>query len=145
MEYQKTINLLDDTANQWSKLRTRDLVEINDGERGAFSNNNIKFKTSNIRSNLWDYSDAYKHVKGTIKGPNTAATAAPVKNTNKKVIFKLCAPFISCITEINNAQLDDAQHIDIVIPMYDLIEYRDVYLKLSESLWQHNRDEYSRQ
>ena len=56
MEYQKIINLLDDTANQSSKLRTRDLVEINDGERGAFSNNNIKFKTSNIRSNLCDYS-----------------------------------------------------------------------------------------
>ena len=56
MEYQKIINLLDDTANQSSKLRTRDLVEINYGKRGAFSNNNIKFKTSNIRSNLCDYS-----------------------------------------------------------------------------------------
>ena len=56
MEYQKIINLLDDTANQSSKLRTRDLVEINDGGRGAFSNKNIKFKTSNIRSKLCDYS-----------------------------------------------------------------------------------------
>ena len=91
---------------------------------------------------MWLECDGYKHVKGTIKGPNTAATAAPVNDTNKKVIFKLCAPFISCITEINNAQLDDAQYIDIVIPMYDLIEYRDVYSRLSESLWQHNRDEY---
>ena len=56
MEYQIIINLLDDTANQSSKLGTRDLVEINDGERGTFSNNNIKFKTSNVKSNLCDYS-----------------------------------------------------------------------------------------
>ena len=55
-----------------------------------------------IRSNLRDYSDAFIHVKATAAVPNTVAAAAPVNNTNKKVIFKNCAPFTNCISEINN-------------------------------------------
>ena len=62
-----------------------------------------------IRSNICDYSDAYILVKGTITVPNTAAEDAAVNNTNKKVIFKNCAPFTNCITEINNIQIDEAQ------------------------------------
>ena len=63
MEYQKLINLLDTTLNQPTKFRTRNLVEINDGSQAAYNvkvnnSNNIKFKTSMIRSNLLDYSDA---------------------------------------------------------------------------------------
>ena len=87
-----------------------------------------------VRSVLFDYSDAYIHFKGTIAVPNTAAAAAPVKNTNKKVIFKNCAPFTNCITEIINTQVDDAHNIDTVMPMYNLIEYSDAYLKTSGSL-----------
>ena len=94
MEQQKIINSLDDTTNHPSKFRTRNWVEINDEKRGSYNNYNIKFKTSVIRSNLCDYSDAYIHVKGTIIVPNTAAADASVNNTNKKVIFKNCAPFI---------------------------------------------------
>ena len=52
-----------------------------------------------------------------------AAQDAFVKNTNKKVIFKNCTPFTSYITNINNAQVDNAEDIDIVMPMYNLIEY----------------------
>ena len=74
------------------------------------------------RSNLCDYHDAYILVKGTITVPNTEAAGAAVNNTNKKVIFKNCIPFTNCITEINNTQVDDAQDIDIVMPMYSLIE-----------------------
>ena len=74
-----------------------------------------------IRSNLCDYSDAYILVKGTITVPSTAAGGAAVNNTNKKLIFKNCASFTGCITEINNTQVDDAQKIDIVMPMYNLI------------------------
>ena len=59
MEYQKIINLLDDTTNQPSKFRTINWVEINDESRGKYDNSHIKFKTSMIRSNLCDYSDAY--------------------------------------------------------------------------------------
>ena len=73
--------------------------------------------------------------------PNTTAAGAEVKNTNKKVIFKTCAPFTDCITEINNTQVDHAQQIDIVMPMYNLIKYSDAYSKKSGSLWQQYRDE----
>ena len=72
-----------------------------------------------IRSSLCDY--ACILVKGTITVPNTAGDAA-VNNTSKKVIFKDCAPFTSCITEINNTQVDNAEDIDIVMPMHNLIE-----------------------
>ena len=58
MEYQKTINLLDGTTNQPSKFRTRNWAEINDKSRGKYDNSSIKFKTSMIRLNLCDYSDA---------------------------------------------------------------------------------------
>ena len=64
-----------------------------------------------------------------------------VNNTNKKVIFKNCAPFTDCITEINNTQVDDAQTFDIIMPMYNVIEYSDAYSKLSRSLWQYYRDQ----
>ena len=64
-----------------------------------------------------------------------------VNNTNKKVIFKNYAPFTDCITEKNNTQVGNAQKIDIVMPMYNLIEYSDVYWKTSGSLWQYYRDE----
>ena len=67
----------------------------------------FKFKISMIRSKLCDYSDAYIHVKTTIKVPNTVATAARVNTTNKKIILKNCAPFINCISRINNTQVDD--------------------------------------
>ena len=92
MEYQKVINLLDDTTNQLSKFRTINLFVINDESRGMYNvSNQTKFKTSMIRSNLCDYSDAYIHVKGTITVLNTE-TAAATNNRNIKVIFKNCGP-----------------------------------------------------
>ena len=71
-----------------------------------------------LRFSLCDYSDAYILVKGNITVNNTAAAA---NNTNKKVIFKNCAPFTNCISKINNTQIDNAEYIDIVMPMYNLI------------------------
>ena len=82
-----------------------------------------------LKSSLCDYSDAYILVKGTISVNNTAAQGAAANNTNKKVIFKNCAPFTNCISEINNTQIDNAKDIDIVMPMYNLIEYSDNYAK----------------
>ena len=73
-----------------------------------------------VRSSLCDYSDAYILVKGNITVNNTAADGAAANNTNKKVIFKNCAPFTNCITKINNSEIDNAQYIHIVIPMYNL-------------------------
>ena len=125
MEYQKIINLLDDTMNQPSKLRTTDWVAVNDESKGKYDNSNIRFKTSMISSNLCDYSDPYILVKGTITVPNMAAAGAAVNNTNKQLLFKRCAPFTDCITKVKNTQVDDAQKIDIVMSMYNLIEYSD--------------------
>ena len=67
-----------------------------------------------LRASLCDYSNTYIFVKVTIIVPNTAVADA-ANNTIKKVIFKNCAPFTSCITGINNTQIDDAQYIDVVI------------------------------
>ena len=67
MEYQKPVNLLDNTSNQPSKFRTKNWVEINDDVRGVYSpNKQIRFKTSMLRSSLCDYSDAYILVRGNI-------------------------------------------------------------------------------
>ena len=118
MEYQKIANLLDNTSNQPSKFRTKNWVEINDEARGTYSpNKQTKFKTSMLRSSLCDYSDAYILVKGNITVNNTAAA----NNTNKKVIFKNCAPFTNCISKINNKDIDNAKYIDILMLMYNLI------------------------
>ena len=73
--------------------------------------------------------------------PNTAAAGMVVNNTNKKIMFKNCALFTDYITEINNTQVDDTQKNNIVMPMYNLIEYSDAYLKTSESLWLYYKDE----
>ena len=93
---------------------------------------------SNLESSLCDYSDVYMLVKGTITVNNTAD--ADANNTNKKVIFKNCAPFTNCIIEINNIQIDNAKDIDIGMPMYNLIEYSDNYSKTSGSFWQYRKD-----
>ena len=141
MEYQKIANLINDKPNQPPKFRTRNLVEINDESRGAYNvNSQIKFKTTMLKSSLCDYNDAYILVKGTITVNNTVAAGVAVNNTNKKVIFKNCAPFTNCIREINNAQIDNAKDIDIVMPMYNLIEYSDNYAKTTGILWQYCKD-----
>ena len=93
-----------------------------------------------LKSSLCDYSDAYILVKGTISVNNTAVADAAANNTNKKVIFENYAPFTNCISEINNTQVDNAKDIDIVMPMYNLIEYSDNYAKTTGSLWQYCKD-----
>ena len=142
MEYQKIAKLIDDnTLNEPSKFRTRNWIEINDESRGAYNDNSqIKFKTTIIKSSLCDYKDAYILVKGTITVNNTSAQGVAANNTNKEVIFKNCGPFTNCISEINNTQIDNAKDIDIVMPMYNLIEYSDNYAKTTGSLWQYCKD-----
>ena len=141
MEYQKIASFLDNASNQPSKFRTKNCVEINDESRGTYSvNRQIDFKTSMLRSSLYDYSDAYILVKGHITANNTVADSAAANNTNKKVIFKSCAQFTYCISKTNNTQVDNAKDIDIVMPMYNLIEYSDNYSKTSGSLWQYCKE-----
>ena len=95
-----------------------------------------------ITSNLCDYSDAYILVSGTItitgEGDNDAEKRADKRT--KGVIFKNCAPFTQCISNINNTEIDHAKYIDIVMLMYNLIEYSDNYSKKLGSLWQYYRD-----
>ena len=93
-----------------------------------------------LKSSLCDYSDAYILVKGTISTNNTAAIGADANNTNRKVIFKNCAPFTNCISEIINTQIGNAKDIDIVMSMYNLIEYINNYAKTTGSLWQYCKD-----
>ena len=93
-----------------------------------------------LKSGLCDFSEAYILVKGNITVNKTAADGAAENNTNKKVIFKNCAPFTNWINKINNTQTDNAEYIDIVMPMYNLIEYSDNYSKTSGSLWQYCKE-----
>ena len=145
MEYQKIANLLDDNkSNQPSKFKTKNWVEINDESRGTYNvNSQIKFKTTMLKSSLCDYSGAYILVKGTITitGAGDDAAARQADERDKGEVFKNCAPFTKCISKINNTQVDNAKDIDIVMPMYNLIEYSDNYAKTSGSLWQYYRDE----
>ena len=136
MKYQKLANLLNDGSSKPYKFRTSNWVQINDEASGTYSHNKqIKFKTSMLRFSLCDYSDAFILGKGNITVNNTAADGAATNNTNKKVIFKNCAPFTNCISKTNNTQVDNAEYIDIVMPMCNLIEYSDNYSKTSGSLW----------
>ena len=134
MEYQKIADLLNDESNKPSKFRTRNWVEINDKSRETYTGNDIKFKTSMLRSNLCDHSDAYILVKGTITitgnvGPPARRTEAQLlvarqaDERDKSVIFKNFAPFTKCISGINNTNIDNGNDIDIVMPKYNLIEY----------------------
>ena len=98
----------------------------------------LKFKISILNSILCNYSDAYKLAKGTIL---IAAQAGDNPNNgNKEVVFKNCAPFTDCISEINNTQIENAKDINVVMPMYNLIEYGKNYSKTSGGLWQYFRD-----
>ena len=96
-----------------------------------------------LRSNLCDYADVYILVKGTIRitGAGDDAAARQADERDKGVIFKNYAPRTKCTSRINNKDIDNAQDIDIVMPMYNLIEYSDNYLKTSGSLWQYYKDQ----
>ena len=96
-----------------------------------------------LKSSLCDYSNAYILVKEriTITGAGDDTAARQADERNKGVIFKNCAPFTNCKSEINNTEIDNAKDVDIVMPIYNLIEYSDNYSKTSGSLWQYYKDE----
>ena len=113
------------------------MIEINDQSRGTYNtNSDIRFKTAMLKSSLCDYSDAYILVNGgiTIPGEGDDAASRHADERNKGVMFKNCAPFNNCKSEINNIEIDNATDIDIVMPMYNLIEYCDNYSKTPGSL-----------
>ena len=139
MEYQKIINFLENTPNQPTKFKINNWVEINDQSRGKYNvDSEIKFKTLMLKSSLCDYSDTYILVSGIITVP---ALAAGRRNNNIQVLFINCAPFTSCINEINSTQINNAKDIDVVMLMYKLIEYSNNYSKTSGILRQYYTDE----
>ena len=95
------------------------------------------------KSSLCDYIDAYILVKGkiTITGAGDDAAARQADEREKGVAFKNYSPFTNCISEINNTQIDNCKDIDILMPLYNLLQYSDNYAKTSGSLWQYYRDE----
>ena len=135
MESQKIINLLNNKGIESQKFTTKKRYIINDQNNGQYGQGNendstIKFETKVINPNLCDYSDAYILVIGNIEN----------KKVNSSVAFKNCAPFTKCITHINDEHLETAENLDIIMPMYDLLEYSDNYSDSSGSFYQFRRD-----
>ena len=137
MESQKIINLLDSNDNKSQKFATKRWYIINDQNTGnnAYGNGEdgttIKFETKVIKPNLCDYSDAYILVIGNIQN----------KPANSVVAFKTCVPFRTCDVTTNDEHVEKAEDFDIVMPMYNLLEYSDNYQDSTGSLYQFKRDE----
>ena len=137
MEYDKINNLLGSESENLSKFVTGEYVRVNSLSNTYNENKPIRFKTPMLRSDLCDYADAYILVNGTI----TVAGSQPRDRQNKPVILKNNAPFASCITRINGELIEDADDLDIVMPMYNLLEYSKNYKKTIGSLYNYYRDE----
>ena len=139
MEFQKIVNFLDTAFDNKDlpKFLTKKWIEVYDqSEKKYTPNKKIRIKTSLLKSNLCDFSDAYIIVKGiiTVVRPNN-------EKRNKAVTFKNNAPFINCISKINGVKIDNAEDLDVVMPMYNLLEYSKNYRKATGSLWNYYRDE----
>ena len=134
METQKILNLSNGSDNENWKFATKILYIIDSESKGNYSEeNDIKFLTSSLESSFCDYSDVYILVTGDI-------TATP-DDAAAQVIFKNCVPFEKCWTEINETFVDEADFINIAMPMYNLFDYSDNYSDTSGSLWGFRRDE----
>ena len=163
MEFQRIVNLLDTTLddNDLPRFDTKKWIEVYDQSEGNYNvNKEIRIKTSVLRWDLCDFSDAYIVVRGNIivdkktftandfdEPNNTETIATAINNANnnefgkKKLAFKNNAPFINCISKINGIKIDNAEALDVVIPMYNLLEYSKNYRKTTCSLWNYYRDE----
>ena len=142
MEYDKINNLLGSESEQLSKFVTREYVRVNSLSNTYNENKSIRFKTPMLRSDLCDYANAYILVNGTIT-VTSQGNVVRDKKKNRPLILKNNAPFVSCITKINNELIEDADDLDIVIPMYNLLEYSKNYKKPIGSLYNCYRDELS--
>ena len=133
METQKIVNLLNGSDNENAKFATKKWYVIDNESKGYYSHKKpIKFLASSLKSSLYDYSDACILVTG-----NISVTGG---DANTKVTFKNCVPFTKYITELNETFIDDAEHVNITMPMHNLIEYSDNHSDTSGRLWQFKRD-----
>ena len=139
MKFNKINNLLGPTHDEVPRFITKNRIEVQSQSGSTYNTSKpIKFETSMIRSDLCDYSDAYVWVKGkiTVTDPNGNA------NFNKELTLKKNAPLISCISKINNELAENAEDLDIVMPIYNLLEYSKNYEKTS-GFFNYYRDEPS--
>ena len=141
MEFQKIVNFLDTTSDDKDLPRfvTKKWIKVYDqSEKNYNVNKEIRTKTPMLRSDLCDFSDVYIVVKGDI-----TVTRSDNAKRNKSVAFKSKAPFINCISKSNGVQIDNAEDLDVVMAMYNLLEYSKNYRKTTGSLWNYYRDEPS--
>ena len=153
METQKNLNLLNGSDNENSKFAIKKWYVIDSESEGNYSHHDpIKFSTKSIESSLGDFSDADILVTGNITVTrNIAVPAGSSAGTHPQrklpftvatqVVFKNCAPFEKCSTEIDGTLVDEAKFINITMPMYNLIECSDNYSDTSGSLLGFKRDE----
>ena len=147
MEHDKINNLLlseDNENKHLSKFVTREDVQVKSLCNTFNENKSIRFKTPMLRSSLCDYSDAYILVKGTITvtAPGINNNANNIRDKrNRPLILKINVPFVSCI--INGELIEDADDLDIVMPIYNLLEFSKNYRKTIVSLYNYYRDELS--
>ena len=138
MEFNKINNLLGPAHDKVPRFITKKWIEVQSQSGNTYNTSkSIRFKISMLRSDLCNYFDAYVWEKGkiTVTNPNDNA------NFNKELTLKNNAPSISCISKINGELVENAEDIDIVIPMYNLLEYSKNYEKTSGSLFNYYRDE----
>ena len=142
MENQKIINLLNKDDTDSKHFATKKWYIINDEnntnygvnkDTGENNPDTIKYDTRVLKPNLCDYAEGYIFLDGTIR--------AAAANANTRLVLKNCAPFTKCNLEINDEHVDAAENLDIVMPMYNLIEYSDNYQDSSATLYQYKRDE----
>ena len=140
MDFNKIKNLSGPADDKVPRFITKKWIGVQSQSGSTYNTSKPRrFKTSLLRSDLCDHSDAYVWVKGkiTITNPNDNA------NFNKELTLKNNAPFISCISKINNELVENAEDLDIIMPMYNLLEYSKNYEKTSGSLFNYYRDEPS--
>ena len=142
MENQKIINLSDKIDTDSKHFATKRWYIVNDEnntnygvneDTGADNPDTIKYDTRSLKPKLCDYAEAYILVDGTIR--------AAAADANTRLALKNCAPFTKCNLEINNEHVDTAENLDIVMPMYNLIEYSDNCQDSPATLYQYKRDE----
>ena len=141
MKFLKNLNLFDTIFGDkyLQRFVTKKWIEVYDQlEKNYNVNKEIRIKAPMLRSDFCDLSDAYIVVKGII-----AVTNPDNAKRNKAVAFKNNAPVINCFSKINGVQIDNEEDLDVVIPMYNLLEYRKNYRKTARSLWMYYRDEPS--
>ena len=147
MENQKVINLLDKIDTDSKHFATKKWYIINDKnstnygvnkDNGADNPDTIKYDTRVLKPSLCDYAEAYILIDGTVRA---AAAAANTRLANTRLDLKNCASFTKCNLEINDEHVDTAENLDIIMPMYNLIEYSDNYQDSSATLYQYKRDE----